>query len=93
MTFYAWTISKRGYPNIKEITTLDEICEVLRVLNLPGVAPPEFTTLEAEVADHGSYHHNMGGMDQWSLTWRKVSGNGIIIDDQGYDRANPPAHP
>lgn len=89
MSFYAWTISKRG-PDIKEVTT---IRDVLRVLDLPGVAPPEFTTLEAEVADNGSYHHDVGSMDEWSLTWRKVSGNGIIIDDQGYDRANPPAHP
>ncbi|WP_276120393.1 hypothetical protein [Pararhizobium qamdonense] len=80
MNFYAWTISKRGCPDIKEVTTVNEIRDVLRVLDLPGVAPPEFTTLEAEVADHGSYHHDVGSMDQWSLTWTKVSGDSLVVD-------------
>ena len=74
MNYYAWTISKRGCPDIKEVTTLDEIRDVLRVLELPGVAPPEFATLEAEVGDQGSYHHEVGSTDQWSLTWTKVCG-------------------
>ncbi|WP_421869061.1 hypothetical protein [Pararhizobium sp.] len=93
MNYYAWTISKRGCPDIKEVTTLDEIRDVLRVLDLPGVAPPEFATLEAEVADNGSYHHDVGGIDPWSLRWRKVSGNRIIIDDREFDPASPPTHP
>jgi hypothetical protein len=93
MIFYAWTISKRGCPDIKEVTTVVEIRDVLRVLDLPGVAPPDFTTLEVQVADNRSYQHDVGDMDQWSLTCRRVSGNRIIIDDQESDRATLPAHP
>jgi hypothetical protein len=49
-------------------------------LIFPGVAPPEFVTLNAEVHDHGTYTHNEGSMDEWSLTWTKVDGEANVID-------------
>lgn len=49
-------------------------------MGLPGVAPPEFTTLDAEVHDHGIYTHNEGSTDEWSLTWTKVDGDADVID-------------
>ncbi len=39
MAFYAWTISKPGRQYIREVTFFDELCDYLRVLDLPGVAP------------------------------------------------------
>lgn len=41
MTFYAWTISKPGRQDIKKLTSFGELCDYLRVLDLPGVAPPK----------------------------------------------------
>jgi hypothetical protein len=79
MTFYAWTISKPGRQDIKKVTDLADLRDVLRVLDLPGVAPPEFETLDAEVSDDGSYVHNEGSMDEWSLTWTKVDGETKVI--------------
>jgi len=46
----------------------------VRVIDLPGVAPPQFTTLDAEVHDLGIYTNNEGSMDEWSLSWTKVDG-------------------
>jgi hypothetical protein len=80
MTIYAWTISKPGRQDIKHVTDLDELRDYLRVLELPGVAPPEFVTIDSEVTDRGSYHHNEGSMDEWSLTWTKVDGETEVID-------------
>lgn len=80
MTIYAWTIKVPGRKDIQHVTTLAELCDYLRVLDLPGVAPPEFVTLDAEVSDHGTYHHNEGSMDEWSLTWTKVDGETEVID-------------
>jgi hypothetical protein len=34
---------------------LAELCDYLRVLDLAGVAPQEFGTLDAEVHDHVAY--------------------------------------
>ncbi|WP_426231979.1 hypothetical protein [Pararhizobium sp. DWP3-4] len=79
MTLYAWTISKPGRQDIKKVSDLDELREYLRVLDLPGVAPPEFVSLDAEVHDHGTYTHN-GGMDEWSMTWTKVDDETEVID-------------
>ena len=55
---------KTRTPGIKKVTTLDELRDVLRVLDLPGLAPPEFVTLEAEVSSHGTYTHDEGSMDE-----------------------------
>ena len=72
MTFYAWTIEAKGRQPIKKVTTLEDIHDVLRVVDLPGFAPPDWVTLEAGIADHGTYTHNEGADDEWSLTWTKV---------------------
>ncbi|WP_426130231.1 hypothetical protein [Pararhizobium sp. PWRC1-1] len=74
MTIYAWTISKPGRQDIKKVSGLDELRDYLRVVDLHGVAPPEFVTIDAEVHDHGTYSDNGGSMDEWSLTWTKVDG-------------------
>ncbi|MCV9997313.1 hypothetical protein OE766_03555 [Pararhizobium sp. YC-54] len=80
MTYYAWTIAAPGRQDIKKVTTLAELCDVLRALDLPGGAPPEFLTLDTEVHDHGTYTHNEGSKDQWSLTWTKVDGETAGVD-------------
>ncbi|KQY20211.1 hypothetical protein [Rhizobium sp. Root483D2] len=80
MTIYAWTIKVAGRLDVQHVTTLDELRDYLRVMDLPGVAPPQFTTLDAEVHDHGIYIHNEGSMDEWSLTWTKVDGEAEIVD-------------
>ena len=80
MTIYAWTIKVPGRKDIQHVTALAELCDYLRVLDLPGVAPPEFVTIDAEVHDHGSYTHDEGSMDEWSLTWTKVDGEANVID-------------
>ncbi|KQY25942.1 hypothetical protein [Rhizobium sp. Root483D2] len=79
MTFYAWTISKPGRQDIKKVGDLEELRDYLRVLDLPAAAPPEFVT-DAKVSDHGTYTHNEGSMDEWSLTWTKINGETEIID-------------
>jgi hypothetical protein len=38
-----------GREDIQHVTTLDELRKNLRVMALPGVAPPEFITHDAEV--------------------------------------------
>lgn len=38
ITYYVWTISKPGRQDIKEVTTLPELQDVLRVLDLPDMA-------------------------------------------------------
>lgn len=65
MRIYAWTVKVHGRPDIKHVTTLDELRDYLRGMDLPGVAPPEFATHGAEVHDHGTYTHNAGSMDEW----------------------------
>jgi hypothetical protein len=72
MTNYAWTISKPGRQDIKEITTLPELQDVLRVLDLPGIAV--FMNVDQTIPDQGSYTNDEGSMDEWSLTWTKVDG-------------------
>lgn len=37
-----------------------------------GRPPPEFVTIDMEVSDHGTYHHDEGGGDEWSLMWTKI---------------------
>ncbi|MDQ0323712.1 hypothetical protein QO002_005919 [Pararhizobium capsulatum DSM 1112] len=73
---YAWTIEVKGRQTIRKVTTIEEMHDVLRVLDLPGVAPPDCGTLEAWNSVHGSYTHNLGGDDEWSLSWTKVGGVG-----------------
>jgi hypothetical protein len=80
MTIYAWTIRVPGRQDVQHVTTLDELRDHLLAMDLPGVAPPEFTTLDAEVNDHGIYTHNDGSMDEWSLTWTKVDGAAPVDD-------------
>ena len=80
MTIYAWTVKVPGRKDVQHVTDLPELCDYLRVMDLPGVAPPEFVTLDAEVADHGTYTHNEGSTDEWSLTWTKVDGQTEVID-------------
>lgn len=72
MTHYAWTIEAEGRRPIRKVTTMDELIELLRVLDLPGVPAPGWLTLEDGTTDHGGYTHNEGGDDQWSLRWTKV---------------------
>jgi hypothetical protein len=78
MTYYAWTIAAPGRQDIRHVTTLAELREYLRVLEL--VAPPEFVKPDAGVPDHGTYTHNEGSMDEWSLTWTKVDSKTEVID-------------
>ncbi|CAN7628126.1 hypothetical protein LJR098_006031 [Rhizobium sp. LjRoot98] len=80
MTIYAWTIKVPGHQDVQHVTEFAELCDYLRVMDLPGVAPPEFVTLDAEVHDHGTYIHNEGSVDEWSLTWTKVDGNAEVFD-------------
>jgi hypothetical protein len=73
----------RGRLDFQHVTTLDELRDYLRVMDLPGMdlpgmAPPEFSTLEAEVHDHGIYTHNEGSEHEWSLTWTKVDGDSEV---------------
>jgi hypothetical protein len=80
MTIYAWTIRVPRRQDVQHVTTLDELRDYLRVMDLPGMAPTEFTALEAEVHDHGTYTHNEGSTDEWSLTWTKVDGDTEVVD-------------
>lgn len=80
MTIYAWTIKVPGRKDVQHVTDLAELCDYLRVMDLPGIAPPEFVTIDAEVSDHGTYTHGEGSMDEWSLTWTKVDGATEVID-------------
>ncbi|CAN7603333.1 hypothetical protein [Pararhizobium sp. LjRoot238] len=40
MTYYAWTIKYRGREDIKHVTTLAGLYDVLRALELPGWRHP-----------------------------------------------------
>jgi hypothetical protein len=80
MTIYAWTIKVPGRKDVQHVTDLAELCDYLRVMDLPGIAPPEFVTLDAGVSDHGTYVYGEGSMDEWSLTWTKVDGETEVID-------------
>ena len=39
-TIYAWTISVRGRQDVQHVTTLDELRDYSRVMDLPGMARP-----------------------------------------------------
>ncbi|WP_426127530.1 hypothetical protein [Pararhizobium sp. PWRC1-1] len=80
MNIYAWTVKVPGRQDVQHVTTLDELRDYLRVIDLPGVAPPELTTHDAEVHDHGTYTYNEGSADEWSLTWTKVDGESGLVD-------------
>ncbi|KQV32888.1 hypothetical protein [Rhizobium sp. Root1204] len=60
MTIYAWTIAKPGRQDIKHVSDLAELREYLRVLDLPGVAPSDWVTMDTEIADHGTYTYTHG---------------------------------
>lgn len=75
MAHYAWTIKAKGRQDVAKVTTLAELEDVLRVLDLPGLMPADWVVMLAESPqspDHGHYVHNEDGDDQWSLTWTKV---------------------
>jgi hypothetical protein len=72
MNHYAWTIKYRGHEDIRHVTTLAGLFDVLRALELPGLAPPAFVVSDGEIPDHGHYTHNEGGSDEWSLTWTRI---------------------
>jgi hypothetical protein len=78
MTFYAWTISVPGRQVMKEVTTLAELQDVLRVLALPGAEV--FMQVDHSLPDHGGYTNDEGTMDEWSLKWTKVDGETEVID-------------
>lgn len=80
MLHYAWTIRKPGDKDIRHVTTMAELQEYLRVLGLPGVAPPAWVTMEPNISDSGKYTHGSGSMDEWSLTWTRVDGETEVID-------------
>jgi hypothetical protein len=80
MTIYAWTIKVPGRKDVQHVTDLEELCAYLRVMDLPGAAPLEFITIDAEVSNHGIYIHGEGSMEEWSLTWTKVDGETEVID-------------
>ena len=75
MTRYAWTIKAHGRQDIRKITTLPELHDILQILKLPGIAPPDWVNMDAwsdEPSEHGHYIRNEGSKDEWSLTWTKV---------------------
>jgi hypothetical protein len=78
MTFYAWTISVPGRQVMKEVTTLPELLDVLRVLALPGVEL--FLQVDDILPDQGRYTNDEGTMDEWSLKWTKVDGETEVIE-------------
>jgi len=73
-TIYAWTINVRGRQDVQHVTTLDGLRDYSRVMDFARHGPPEFTTLEAKVHNHGLYTHTEGSEHEWSLTWMKVDG-------------------
>lgn len=75
MAHYAWTIKTHGRRAVRRVTTLPELHDVLQILKLPGIAPPEWVIKAAwrdQRGERGRYVHNEGGKDEWSLTWTKV---------------------
>lgn len=78
MTHYAWTISKPGRQDIKEVTTILELQDVLRVLDLPST--DVFMHVDQTMSDNGRYTNDEGSMDEWSLTWKKVDDEAAVVD-------------
>jgi hypothetical protein len=77
MTFYAWTISRPGRQDVKEVSDLAELRDYLCVLDLP--TPPDFVERDGEMYDHGRFIHQSGSIDEWSLRWTKVDGETKVI--------------
>lgn len=78
MTDYAWTITVPGRQVMKEVTTLPELQDVSRVLDLPGIS--EFMLVDQTMPDHGAYTNDKGSKDEWSLAWAKVDGETPVMD-------------
>lgn len=75
MTHYAWTIRVHGWHDLQKVTTLADLHDILQILELPGIAPPDWLVMgiwSDEIAWHGRYTHNKGCKDEWTLTWAKV---------------------
>lgn len=75
MTHYAWTVRVHGWHDLQKVTTLAELRDILGILELPGIAPPDWVIMDAwsdEVAGHGRYTHDEGGKDEWSISWTTV---------------------
>ncbi|KQY26705.1 hypothetical protein [Rhizobium sp. Root482] len=73
---YAWTITAVGRQAIRKVTTAEELEDMMRILKLPRVALAQFVALAVDVFEHGTYTHNEGGNDEWSLRWMKIDGPG-----------------
>lgn len=54
MTHYEWTIEVKSRRPIRKVTTVRKMEDVLRICDLPGVAPPNRVLLEAGYDEHGS---------------------------------------
>ena len=78
MTFYAWKISVPGREVMKEVTTLPELQDVLRVLDLPGIVV--FMQVDQTIPDHGTYTNDEGTMDEWTLSWTRLDSDTEVID-------------
>ena len=63
---------------MEEVTTLPELQDILRVLDLPGIEV--FMHMDQTIPDCGRYSNDEGSMDEWSLTWTKVAGKPEVID-------------
>jgi hypothetical protein len=63
---------------MREVTSLPELQDALRVLELPGIAL--FMRAEQIIPEHGHYTNSEGSMEEWSLTWAKVDGETEVID-------------
>jgi hypothetical protein len=62
MTTYAWTIKVHGRKDIQHVTMLAELHDYLRVLDLPGIATPEWVTVELEASEHVPQRREHGRM-------------------------------
>jgi hypothetical protein len=86
MTHYAWTIRVPGWHDLQKVTTLAELRDILEILELPGVAPPDWVIMGAwsdEVKGHGRYTHEVGGKEEWSISW-------TTVDDEPADGMESP---
>ena len=75
MSHYAWTIKAKGRHSIQRVTELADLLDVLQHVQLPGLAPPGWSSLHPArdtIPDHGEFTHNEGADDEWSLTWTRV---------------------
>ncbi|WP_426129518.1 hypothetical protein [Pararhizobium sp. PWRC1-1] len=61
---------------MKQVTTLPELQDVLRVLDLPCIAV--FMQVEQALPDHGTYTNDERSIDEWSLTWTKLDGAATV---------------